>query len=128
MEVRTGKARRVEKGSLKITLKPDYLNTLAAGQHTLHVNFGDGSVEEKFTVSATSATGNGTGTANRTANATTNRTANATTNRTATGSPSTGDTSNWALWIGLIAVSAAAICGIVFVRKRGKKDESADNS
>lgn len=118
----------VEKGSLKITLKPDYLNTLAAGTHTLHVNFGDGSVEEKFTVSATSATGNGTGTANRTANATTNRTANATTNRTATGSPSTGDTSNWALWIGLIAVSAAAICGIVFVRKRGKKDESADNS
>ena len=113
----------VEKGSLKITFKPSYLNTLSAGTHTLHVNFGDGSVEEKFTVNASSATGNGT--AARTTNATTNRTANATTNRTANGSPRTGDTSKWALWIGLIAVSVIAIAAIVFVRKRGKKNEAA---
>ena len=113
----------VEKGSLKITFKPSYLNTLSAGTHTLHVDFGDGSVEEKFTINASSATGNGT--AARTTNATTNRTANATTNRTATGSPRTGDTSNWALWIGLIAVSVIAIAAIVFVRKRGKKNEAA---
>jgi len=116
----------VEKGSLKITFKPSYLNTLSAGTHTLHVNFGDGSVEEKFTVNASSATGNGT--AARTTNATTNRTANATTNRTANGSPRTGDTSNWALWIGLIAVSVIAIAAIYFVRKRGKKDEAAETT
>ena len=115
-----------EKGSLILSFKPAYLNKLSAGEHTLKVDFVDGSVERKFTISTNSATGNGT--AARTTNGTVNRTANATTNRTATGSPSTGDTSNWALWIGLIAVSAAAICGIVFVRKRGKKDESADNS
>ena len=87
------------------------------------MDFVDGSVERKFTISTNSATGNGT--AARTTNATTNRTANATTNRTANGSPRTGDTSNWALWIGLIAVSVIAIAAIFFVRKRGKKDEAA---
>ena len=112
-----------EKGSLKLSFKPAYLNKLSAGEHTLKVDFVDGSVERKFTISTNSATGNGT--AARTTNATTNRTANATTNRTANGSPRTGDTSNWALWIGLIAVSVIAIAAIFFVRKRGKKDEAA---
>ncbi len=112
-----------EKGSLILSFKPAYLNNLSAGEHTLKVDFVDGSVERKFTISTNSATGNGT--AARTTNGTVNRTANATTNRTATGSPRTGDTSNWALWIGLIAVSVIAIAAIVFVRKRGKKDEAA---
>lgn len=122
VENKNNTAYTTEKGSLKLTFKPAYLNSLSAGSHTLKIFFKDGSVETTFNVQTTSATGNGT--AARTTNATTNRTANATTNRTATGSPTTGDTSNWPLWIGLLAASAAAICGIVFVRRRSKQNEA----
>lgn len=126
VENKNNSAYTTEKGSLVLTFKPAYLNTLSAGSHTLKIFFKDGSVETTFNVQATSATGNGT--AARTTNATTNRTANATTNRTATGGPRTGDTSNWAMWIGLIAVSVIAIAAIIFVRKRGKKDEAAETT
>ncbi|MBQ6381368.1 MAG: hypothetical protein IJJ41_07210 [Clostridia bacterium] len=41
------------KGSVNISLKPSYLNTLSVGEHTLKVNFTDGEAETKFNVAAT---------------------------------------------------------------------------
>ena len=53
-----------EEGSLIITLKPEYLNTLGEGTHTLTVNFdSDIKVELKFTIEgeAPSPSGGGSG-------------------------------------------------------------------
>ena len=44
------------KGSLELTLKADYLETLDAGSHTLKAQFKDGSAEAKFTVKAAGPT------------------------------------------------------------------------
>jgi LPXTG-motif cell wall-anchored protein len=38
----------VEKGSTVITLKSDYLKTLSEGEHTITVNFKDGTVTASF--------------------------------------------------------------------------------
>ena len=46
-----------ESGSVIVTLKPDYLKTLAAGEHTLEIMFDDGaSVTTTFTIKAASST------------------------------------------------------------------------
>lgn len=39
-----------ESGSTVITLKPEYLSTLAPGEHTIEILYTDGSVKTKFTV------------------------------------------------------------------------------
>lgn len=35
-----------------VTLKPEYLDTLAAGSHTVTLVYGDGSAKAKFTIKA----------------------------------------------------------------------------
>ena len=39
-----------EKGSLIVTLKADYLDTLAVGKHKVTINFKDGSVDAEITI------------------------------------------------------------------------------
>ena len=77
------------KGSLKLSVKPEYLETLSVGDHTVKVNFQDGSATVKLTVKA------------------------------ATGNPKTGDESNPALWSSLMFLSVAAMFVLLlYARKR----------
>ena len=50
-----------KKGSLRLTLKPEYLETLSVGEHTLRIEFTDGTVTHTFTVLPASAGSPGTG-------------------------------------------------------------------
>ena len=50
------------KGSLRLTLKPEYLNTLSVGEHTLTVQFDDGTVTHKFMILPASAGSDSPGT------------------------------------------------------------------
>ena len=85
----------VKEGSTIVTLKPEYLNTLTAGKHTLEIVWTDGTADTTFTVDAKPA-------------------------NTDTKSPQTGD-SSIALWIALLFVSGV---GVVTTAVYGKKRHS----
>lgn len=87
----------VKEGSTIVTLKPEYLNTLTAGKHTLEIVWTDGTADTTFTVDAKPA-------------------------NTDTKSPQTGDSSSMALWIALLFVSGF---GVVATAVYGKKRKSA---
>ena len=83
-------------GSLKLSVKPEYLETLSVGDHTVKVNFQDGSATVKLTVLAASAQPTPSPTP-----------------------PKTGDESNLALWNSLMFLSVAAmIVLLLYARKR----------
>lgn len=85
-------------GSLKLSVKPEYLGTLSVGDHDVKVNFDDGSATVKLTVKA-AASNPDTG-------------ANIT-------SPKTGDESNLALWSCIMFLSLAGmIVLLLYTRKR----------
>ena len=86
-------------GSLKLSIKPEYLETLSVGDHTVKVNFQDGSATVKLTVKA-AASNPDTGAKDIT-------------------SPKTGDESNLALHGSLMFLSVAAmIVLLLYARKR----------
>ncbi len=87
----------VKEGSTIVTLKPEYLNTLTAGKHTLEIVWTDGTADTTFTVDAKPA-------------------------NTDTKSPQTGDSGSIALWIALLFVSGF---GVVATAVYGKKRKSA---
>ena len=89
----------VSSGSTVITLKPDYLNTLAAGEHTIAVLYTDGEATGTFTIAEKPAD-------------TTDTTDKDTT------SPATGDNSNITLWVALLFVSGAGVTGITIFNKK----------
>ena len=97
-----------EKGSLKLALKKDYLQKLAAGTHTLKVQFRDGRAETKFTVKGTSG---GSSSNSKSSRSSTRKTGS---------SPRTGDDTNAALWIGILIVAVLGIAGVLIYRKRDK--------
>ena len=85
-------------GSLKASLKADYMATLSEGKHTLKVNFDDGSVETTFTV-AKKATDNKSASDNNAAK--------------------TGDNNNMMLWIIIMALAlAAGTASVILVRRK----------
>lgn len=87
-------------GSLKLSIKPEYLETLSVGDHTVKVNFQDGSATVKLTVKA----------------AATQPTPKPSEKPT---SPKTGDESNLALWSSLMFLSVAAmVVLLLYTRKR----------
>ena len=79
------------KGSLVLTVKSTYMETLAAGDHTLKVLFKDGSVEIPVTISAAET------------------------------SPKTGDASNLLLWSVLALLSLAGIAALTASKASRKK-------
>ena len=83
-------------GSTVITLKPEYLETLSVGTHTLTVQYTDGEASCEFTIVKKPAEG--------------------TDNDTQT--PETGDNNNMALWITLMFIAA---CGLTGVMAYGRK-------
>ena len=84
---------------MKLSIKPEYLETLSVGDHTVKVNFQDGSATVKLTVKA-AASNPDTGAKDIT-------------------SPKTGDESNLALWSSLMFLSVAAMFVLLlYARKR----------
>ena len=84
-------------GSTVITLKAEYLETLAAGKHTLTVLYTDGEETGTFTIAETSADG--------------------------TKSPSTGDNRKLALWASLAVASGIAAAALTVGRQKKKYDQ-----
>ena len=117
----------VTKGSTIITLKADYLKTLATGDHTFEIVWTDGSATTKFAVAK-----NKSGDNNKNNNNKKNNSNNAKNNQTTQNNPTdtkkkeqsvtapkTGDTSDMTLWSTLLIVSFAGAAGIV-VRRNNK--------
>ena len=121
----------VTKGSTIITLKADYLKTLATGDHTFEIVWTDGSATTKFAV-AKNKSGDNNKNNNNNNNNKKNNSNNAKNNQTTQNNPTdtkkkeqsvtapkTGDTSDMTLWTTLLIVSIAGAAGIV-VRRNNK--------
>lgn len=119
----------VTKGSTIITLKADYLKTLATGDHTIEIVWTDGSATTKFAVAKNKS---GDNNKNNNNNNKKNNSNNAKNNQTTQNNPTdtkkkeqsvtapkTGDTSDMTLWTTLLIVSFAGAAGIV-VRRNNK--------
>ena len=119
----------VTKGSTIITLKVDYLKTLATGDHTFEIVWTDGSATTKFAVAKNkSGDNNKNNNNNNKKNNSNNAKNNQTTQKNPTDTkkkeqsvtaPKTGDTSDMTLWTTLLIVSFAGAAGIV-VRRNNK--------
>ena len=119
----------VTKGSTIITLKADYLKTLATGDHTFEIVWTDGSATTKFAVAKNkSGDNNKNNNNNNKKNNSNNAKNNQTTQKNPTDTkkkeqsvtaPKTGDTSDMTLWTTLLIVSFAGAAGIV-VRRNNK--------
>lgn len=83
-------------GSLVLTLKSDYLDTLETGTHQVTISFSDGTANTSVAVKASQPT------------------------ETATPSkvPKTGDSASPLLWLGMILLGLPGACGIVVKRRR----------
>ncbi len=84
----------VKEGSTVVTLKADYVATLSVGEHTIGIVSTNGTATTTFTVKAKTAVDNDTD------------------------SPQTGDNSNMALWIALLAASVFGLAGTTVYSKR----------
>ena len=137
-----------ESGSLKVTLKSDYLETLDAGDHTLTVVFDEGSYDAAFTIdeeaeeetesesesedeteSETPPPVDGeppeeseTETETETKESETEKPSNVTPDKPGPNGPKTGDDSNIALWMLMMAASAACVAFMVYEKKRERAD------
>ena len=122
-------------GSVKLTLKAEWLETLAAGTHTLTANFTDGKAETSFTVKDASPTPTPEPTATPTATPTAIPTYTpAPTDTPAPTSaptptpkpkkvPKTGDGAPLALWLGLVLAGTICLGTVIAQMRRSRKKE-----
>ena len=114
----------VTEGSTIITFKPEFLKTLPEGSHTFELVWTDGTASTSFTVARnTSGNNGGNNNSNNNNNNSNNDSSNiAGSNADATDTtikaPKTGDTSNDALWVVLLAVASVAGAAEVFAIRR----------
>ena len=123
----------VTEGSTIITFKPEFLKTLPEGSHTFELVWTDGTASTSFTV-AKNTSGNNDGNNNNGNNNSNNNSnndgssnnagSNADATDTTIKAPKTGDTSNDALWVVLLAVaSVAGLSGFAEILVRRKKSD-----
>ncbi len=107
----------VMQGSVIITLKPEYLNTLTVGKHVMTVMFNDGETDTEFTIQpAKEADSSDTDTSNITPKQNTIKTNNSMT------SPNTGAESTFAF--GMILISSGFVVSMLAISRRKRKDRS----
>lgn len=117
----------VTEGSTIITLKADYLKTLAEGSHTFELVWTDGSASTNFTVAANTSgkdTKDDDKSDNKDSNGNNESEGNADSSGTGannnaaaqTKSPKTGDASG--IWLTLFAISLVGLAGMLFRRKK----------
>lgn len=100
-------------GSTRITLKADYINCLAEGEHTLTIISNDGEASTIFTVNAKSVTPDDTEGPNDTIESGDESSPN-----TGVDIPETGDSSSMVPWVALLPISGASIAAILTKKKR----------
>ena len=97
-----------ESGSTVITLKPNYLNTLTAGEHTIIVLYTDGEAQGTFTIAEKpTRPSDNTGSVDED-----------------TGSPQTGEDSHIVPWIMLMLMSGGALFLTLTAKRRNRKGMS----
>ena len=123
----------VTEGSTIITLKAEYLKTLPEGSHSFEIVWTDGTASTNFTVAKNTSGNNGGNNNNGNNNSNNNSNndgssnnagSNADATDTTIKAPKTGDTSNDALWVVLLAVaSVAGLSGFAEILVRRKKSD-----
>ena len=121
----------VTEGSTIITLKLEYLKTLSEGSHSFEIVWTDGTARTSFTIAKNTSgnnggNNNGNNNNNNSNNDSNNNNAgsNADATDTTIKAPKTGDTSNDALWVVLLAVaSIAGLSGFAEILVRRKKSD-----
>ena len=117
----------VTEGSTIITLKAKYLKTLPEGSHSFEIVWTDGTASTNFTVAKNTSGNNGGNNNNGNNNSNNNSNndgssnnagSNADATDTTIKAPKTGDTSNDALWVVLLAVASVAGAAEVFAIRR----------
>ena len=105
----------VQEGSVIITLKSEYLETLAAGKHTLTFDFGEVMLDASFTVKEKEEAK---------PDEKVTPTPTPTPAPDGKNTPATGDTNKPIVWV-VIACAAAAACilAVVLLKKKGGKDD-----
>lgn len=91
----------VKSGSTIVTLKPEYLKTLADGKHTLSIVSERGTADTTFTIL--------------------NSKSDTAAKKTISKAAKTGDTSSLALWVVIILITGSGIIGSIIINKRNKK-------
>lgn len=108
-----------------VTLKPEYLNTLSEGKHTILLQGENGDVEMTFTVKKDSGTEEPTEATKKPAGTETPKTTSAKT-QTSGGSQSaggkTGDETNLALWASVMLLSLSLFV-VLNIRRQGKEKQ-----
>lgn len=92
-------------GSTLITLMPEYMESLASGEHTLTVSYTDGQTSCKLYVEEKGET------------------ITSDTIASDTGSPKTGDSSNWILWTAILLIAGIVILIGVIRSRKGKNSQ-----
>ena len=120
----------VTEGSTIITFKPEFLKTLSEGIHSFEIVWTDGTASTSFTVAKNTSGNNGGNNNNNNNNNNSNNDgsnnagSSANTTDTTIKAPKTGDTSNDALWVVLLAVaSVAGLFGFAEIFVRRKKSD-----
>ena len=106
-------------GSLNVSLKPAFLETLAAGNHTIAAVFDDGRASARFTVAQKSSDSASSTTRNSSAANSGTSSASGSSGSTNQKGPATGDTTPVVLWT-ILAAAAAAGIGVLFILRRKK--------
>ena len=96
------------KGSTIVNLKPEFLNTLENGEHTIKMMFTNGEVETKFTVANAKPQSDPTPDPGKKDDG----------GQTQRDVPKTDDSSNAALWVIMMIAAMAAIGGAVVYKKK----------
>ena len=114
----------VTEGSTIITLKAEYLKTLPEGSHSFEIVWTDGTASTNFAVAKNTSGNNGGNNNSNNDGSSNNAGSNADATDTTIKAPKTGDTSNDALWVVLLAVaSVAGLSGFAEILVRRKKSD-----
>ena len=108
----------VTEGSTIITLKAEYLKTLPEGSHSFEIVWTDGTASTNFAVAKNTSGNNGGNNNSNNDGSSNNAGSNADATDTTIKAPKTGDTSNDALWVVLLAVASVAGAAEVFAIRR----------
>lgn len=107
-------------GSLNVSLRPDFLETLSVGEHTITAVFDDGRADAGFTI-VKKTSGSSSSTKKRSSGSSSGtRSSSGNSGSGGKKGPMTGDTAPVAMWAAIAAAAAAGIGILVFLRRKTK--------
>ena len=105
-------------GSLNVSLRPDFLETLSVGEHTITAVFDDGRADAGFTI-VKKTSGSSSSTKKRSSGSSSGtRSSSGNSGSGGKKGPMTGDTAPVAMWAAIAAAAAAGIGILVFCAER----------